>query len=204
MGVVERLVLASGNPGKVSELQSLLHGLVAEIRPQSFYYVPEAAETGTTFIENAIIKARNAAAHTGLPAVADDSGLEIPALDGAPGVRSARWAGDDADQAANNARLCDELIDLGPHERAALYRCVLVYMRHADDPAPLIAEGHWVGEVTDQPRGTGGFGYDPHFYLPEQGCTAAELDAATKNRLSHRGQALGHLRSRMEALWRGV
>jgi len=204
MGVVERLVLASGNPGKVNELESLLDGLVAEIRPQSFYYVPEAAETGTTFIENAIIKARNAAAHTGLPAVADDSGLEIPALDGAPGVRSARWAGDDADQTANNARLCDELIDLGPHERTALYRCVLVYMRHADDPAPLIAEGHWVGEVTDQPRGTGGFGYDPHFYLPEQGCTAAELDAATKNRLSHRGQALGHLRSRMEALWRGV
>ena len=201
MPAIDRLVLASGNPGKVDELQALLAGLVGEIRPQSFYYVPEAAETGTTFVENAIIKARNAAAHTGLAAIADDSGLEIPALDGAPGVRSARWAGEDADDAANNARLRDALLDLAADERRAHYRCVLVFMRHADDPAPVIAEGVWDGELIETGRGSGGFGYDPHFYLPTQGRTAAELDAATKNRLSHRGQALAILRERLEAIW---
>lgn len=201
MAAVDRLVLATGNPGKVTELEQLLEGLVADIRPQSFYYVPEAEETGTTFIENAIIKARNAAAHTRLPAIADDSGLEIPALDGAPGVYSARWAGPDADDPANRARLQDELLDLGPDERAASYRCVVVYMAHAADPAPIIAEGIWPGVVTETPRGAGGFGYDPHFYLPSKDCTVAELNAATKNRLSHRGQALARLRQQLEARW---
>ncbi|MDR9413260.1 MAG: RdgB/HAM1 family non-canonical purine NTP pyrophosphatase [Spiribacter sp.] len=201
MPAVDRLVLATGNPGKVTELQQLLAGLVETIRPQSFYYVPEAEETGTTFIENAIIKARHAAAHTGLPAIADDSGLEIPALDGAPGVVSARWAGEAADDAANCARLRDELLDLGPNERAAHYRCVVAYMAHAADPAPVIAQGIWTGVLTEAPRGTGGFGYDPHFYLPALDCTAAELDAATKNRLSHRGQALVRLREQLEARW---
>jgi len=201
MALVERLVLASGNPGKLAELTELLSGPVAAIVPQSFYYVPEAAETGPTFVENALIKARNAAAHTGLPAIADDSGLEIPALDGAPGVRSARWAGDEASDADNNARLRDELIDLGEDERGAAYRCVLVALRHADDPAPLIAEGTWTGRLIETPRGEGGFGYDPHFYLPESDCTAAELPADTKNMLSHRGQALSALRRRLEREW---
>ncbi|MEX0374957.1 RdgB/HAM1 family non-canonical purine NTP pyrophosphatase [Spiribacter pallidus] len=199
--MIERLVVASGNAGKLAELQQLLSGLVTELRPQSFYDVPTAAETGTTFIENAIIKARNAALHTRLPALADDSGLEIPALDGAPGVRSARWAGDEADDRANNARLVDALLDLGPDGRVAHYRCVIALMRHADDPAPLIAEGRWRGQLIETAQGDGGFGYDPHFYLPASGCTAAELPAAEKNRQSHRGQALQALRRRLEAEW---
>lgn len=201
MAAIERLVLASGNTGKLTELAQLLEGLVTEIRAQSFYYVPEAEETGTTFVENAIIKARNAAIHTRLPVIADDSGLEIPALDGAPGVRSARWAGDHADDAANNACLQDALIDLAENERLARYRCVLVYLRHAEDPAPLIAEGVWQGEVIATPRGDQGFGYDPHFFLPDLDCTAAELDAQTKNQQSHRGQALRALRQQLEVEW---
>ena len=201
MAVIERLVLASGNEGKLAELTGLLSGQIGEIVPQSFYFVPGAEETGSTFVENAIIKARNAAAHTGLPAIADDSGLEIPALDGEPGVRSARWAGEDASDADNNARLRDALIDLDAHQRGAAYRCVLVAMRHAADPAPLIAEGMWTGQLIETPQGDGGFGYDPHFYLPEAGCTAAELPADTKNMLSHRGQALSALRRRLEQEW---
>lgn len=198
---VDRLVLASGNRGKLLELEALLDGLVEEIRPQSYYYVPEAAETGTTFIENAIIKARNAAEHTGLPAIADDSGLEIAGLDGAPGVHSARWAGEQADDAANNACLQDALIDLDEEECRACYRCVLVYMRHAADPAPIIAEGVWHGQVIAEPRGAMGFGYDPHFYVPEAGCTAAELEASQKNQLSHRAQALHALRRQLQTEW---
>ncbi len=204
MAELRRVVLASGNPGKVRELAALLEGLVAEVRPQSFYYVPEADETGTTFVENAIIKARNAAAHTRLAAIADDSGLEIPALGGDPGVRSARWAGNAADDAANNARLRDELLDLTADQRLARYRCVLVFMRHADDPAPVIAEGSWEGRLVETPAGDGGFGYDPHFFVPALHCTAAQLEASTKNRLSHRGQALAQLRKRLEALCPGA
>ncbi|PWG64804.1 RdgB/HAM1 family non-canonical purine NTP pyrophosphatase [Sediminicurvatus halobius] len=196
-----RIVLATGNPGKVSELQALLEGLGVEVLPQSFYYVPAAAETGTTFVENAIIKARNACEHTGLPAIADDSGLEVDGLGGAPGVHSARWAGEDADDAANNARLQDELLDVPEAERSARFRCVAVYLRHAADPAPLIAEGVWPGRVLEQPRGGHGFGYDPHFLVPELDRTAAELDAATKNRLSHRGQALQRLREALAREW---
>jgi len=198
-----RIVLATGNPGKVDELQALLAGLGVEVLPQSFYYVPSAAETGTTFIENAIIKARNACEHTGLPAVADDSGLEVDGLGGAPGVHSARWAGDDADDAANNARLRDHLLDVPEEERGARFRCVAVHLRHAAAPAPLIAEGVWPGRVIEEPRGTGGFGYDPHFLVPGLERTAAELDAATKNRLSHRGQALRRLCAALAAEWRG-
>ena len=201
MALIDRLVLASGNEGKLAELTSLLSGQVGEIVPQSFYFVPTAEETGSTFVENAIIKARNAAAHTGLPAIADDSGLEIPALDGEPGVRSARWAGENATDADNNACLRDALIDLDPHQRGAAYRCVLVAMRHAADPAPLIAEGMWTGQLVETPRGDSGFGYDPHFYLAEADCTAAELPADTKNMLSHRGQALSALRRRLEQEW---
>ncbi len=198
---IERLVLASGNAGKVAELQALLNGFVDEVRAQSFYYVPEAAETGTTFVENAIIKARNAAAHTQLPAIADDSGLVIPALDGAPGVYSARWAGEPSDDTANNQRLCDELLDLSAAERIAFYRCVVVFMRHADDPAPLIAEGVWAGEVHETARGTGGFGYDPHFHIPALDCRVAELSPTTKNQISHRGQALQALRAQLDQQW---
>ncbi len=198
---IDKLVLASGNRGKLTELEALLDGLVHNILPQSFYYVPEAAETGTTFIENAIIKARNAAEHTGLPAIADDSGLEIAGLDGAPGVRSARWAGEQADDAANNACLQDALIDLTEDECRACYRCVLVYMRHVADPAPIMAEGIWHGQVIAEPKGEQRFGYDPHFYLPEEGCTAAQLDAARKNQLSHRAQALAELRRQLQREW---
>lgn len=195
------IVLATGNPGKVAEFDTLLADFGTQIRPQSYWAVPEAAETGTTFVENAIIKARNACAHTGLPAIADDSGMEIPALDGEPGVYSARWAGADADNEQNNARLIDALLDLTPNERLAYYRCVLVYLRHAADPAPLIAEGVWQGEVVETASGAGGFGYDPHFYLPEHQCTVAALDSATKNRCSHRGQALRDLRKALEQEW---
>ncbi len=193
------LVLASGNPGKLRELAALLDGLGYRLLPQSQFGVPEVAETGTTFVENAIIKARHAAELTGLPALADDSGIEVDALDGAPGVYSARFSGDNATDASNNALLVEKLRDLPPAERGARYRAVIVYMRHAADPSPIICEGSWEGRIQLQPAGDGGFGYDPHFYLADLGCTAAELDADEKNRRSHRGQALAALRRRLEA-----
>ncbi|MDH3453119.1 MAG: RdgB/HAM1 family non-canonical purine NTP pyrophosphatase, partial [Gammaproteobacteria bacterium] len=146
--------------------------------------------SGTTFVENAIIKARNAAQHTQLPAIADDSGIEVDALHGAPGIHSARFAGADADDAKNNAKLVALLRDVAPAERTARFRAVIVYLRHAADPAPLIAEGVWEGVIQLQARGSNGFGYDPYFFLPDLGCTSAELQPAEKNRLSHRGQAL--------------
>ncbi|MDR9432634.1 MAG: RdgB/HAM1 family non-canonical purine NTP pyrophosphatase [Spiribacter sp.] len=198
---LSRLVLASGNAGKLKELEALLTPWVERIQTQSFYFVPEAAETGTTFIENAIIKARNAAAHTGLAAIADDSGLEIDALDGQPGVRSARWAGDHADEAANNAQLIDALIDLKASERTARYRCVIALMRHAGDPAPLVAEGVWTGSLIETPAGDNGFGYDPYFYLPSHNCTVAELSADVKNTISHRAQALARLKTKLAVAW---
>ncbi len=194
------LVLASGNPGKLRELAALLDGLGYRLLPQSQFGVPEVAETGTTFVENAIIKARHAAEITGLPALADDSGIEVDALDGAPGVYSARFSGDNATDASNNALLVEKLRDLPPAERGARYRAVIVYMRHAADPSPIICEGSWEGRIQLEPAGDGGFGYDPHFYLAELGCTAAELDAAEKNRRSHRGQALDALRRRLETI----
>ena len=201
MSLPATIVLATGNPGKVAEFNALLSDFGTLVRPQSYWAVPEAAETGTTFVENAIIKARNACAHTGLPAIADDSGMEIPALDGEPGVYSARWAGPDANDGQNNAHLIDALLDLSSNERLAYYRCVLVYLRHAADPAPLIAEGVWQGEVIETASGTDGFGYDPHFFLAEHQCTAAALDPATKNRCSHRGKALRDLRQALEQEW---
>jgi XTP/dITP diphosphohydrolase len=181
MSAGRRIVLASGNAGKLAELEALLAPWIERLIPQSFYFVPEADETGTTFIENAIIKARNAAEHTGLPSIADDSGLVIPALDGEPGVRSARW-----------------------HERRAHYRCALVYLRHSNDPAPLIAQGVWQGEVVETAAGSQGFGYDPHFYVPEHHRTAAELGPELKNSISHRGQALKALRAQLEQEWRAL
>ncbi|MDH3716037.1 MAG: RdgB/HAM1 family non-canonical purine NTP pyrophosphatase [Gammaproteobacteria bacterium] len=185
-----QLVLATNNSGKVQELAALLRDFGFEVRGQSEFGVPEVAESGTTFVENAIIKARAAAQHTHLPAIADDSGIEVDALHGAPGVYSARFAGADTDDAQNNAKLVESLRDVPTEERTARYRAVIVYMRHAEDPAPLIAEGVWEGVIQLEPKGSNGFGYDPHFYLPDLGCTSAELEPAEKSRLSHRGQAL--------------
>ncbi|MFZ9036532.1 MAG: RdgB/HAM1 family non-canonical purine NTP pyrophosphatase [Gammaproteobacteria bacterium] len=194
---MKRLVLASGNPGKLRELSQLLDDLGYELHPQSEFGVSEVAETGTTFVENAIIKARHAAAHTDLPALADDSGIEVDALDGAPGVYSARFAGPDADDASNNALLVEKLRSVPSELRTARYRAVIVLMRHAADPSPLICEGSWEGMIQLEPAGSGGFGYDPYFYLPERGCTSAELSRDEKNRLSHRGQALTELKRRL-------
>lgn len=194
---MKKLVLASGNPGKLRELTEILHDLGYELHPQSEFGVAEVAETGTTFVENAIIKARHAAADTGLPALADDSGIEVDALNGAPGVYSARFSGPDADDAANNALLVEKLRNLSAAERSARYRAVIVLMRHAADPSPLICEGAWEGRIQLEPAGDGGFGYDPYFYLPEQDCTSAQLSAADKNRLSHRGKALAELKRKL-------
>jgi len=198
MDDMRKLVIASGNPGKLRELSALLEPLGYELHAQSEFDVPEAEETGTTFVENAIIKARNAAAHTGLPAIADDSGIEVDALDGAPGVYSARFSGPGADDASNNALLVEKLRDAPEQQRGARYRAVLVYMRHAADPSPIICEGSWEGRIILEPRGDNGFGYDPHFWLDSHGCTSAELDPAEKNRLSHRGQALRELVERLQ------
>lgn len=194
-----RIVFASNNAGKVREVAELVRPAGHEVIPQSEHLVPEVDETGRTFVENALIKARNACEHTRLPAIGDDSGLEVDALDGEPGIYSARYAGEHGDDAANNSLLLAELAGIPDDERTARFRCVMVYLRHADDPAPLICQGVWGGRILEKPRGTGGFGYDPVFWVPEEGCSAAELPAATKNRLSHRGQALQAL---VEALRR--
>ena len=195
---MSKLVLASGNAGKLRELSALLDDLGYELLPQSDFNAPEAEETGATFVENAIIKARNAAEHTGMPALADDSGIEVDALDGAPGVYSARFAGPGASDADNNALLVEKLRNLPADRRGARYRAVIVLLRHAADPSPIICEGSWAGQIRLEPAGGGGFGYDPYFYLPELGCTSAELSPEQKNRLSHRGQALRDLKTRLE------
>jgi XTP/dITP diphosphohydrolase len=195
---VKQLVLASGNPGKLRELSAILDELGYQLHAQSEFGVDEVAETGTTFVENAIIKARHAATITGLPALADDSGIEVDALDGAPGVYSARFAGANADDAANNALLVDKLRNVPPAERRARYRAVIVLMRHAADPSPLICEGSWEGMIQLDPAGDGGFGYDPYFFLPDLGCTSAQLSASEKNRLSHRGAALQELKRKLK------
>jgi XTP/dITP diphosphohydrolase len=182
------LILASNNSGKLKEFGELLAPLGFDVRPQGQFDVPEADEPHPTFVENALAKARHAARLTGLPALADDSGVCANALGGAPGVRSARYAGEPKSDARNNQKLVD---DLAAHaDKSAYYYCVLVFVRHADDPQPVIAEGRWNGEIRAEPSGQGGFGYDPHFWLPALSKTAAELSAPEKNRLSHRGQAL--------------
>jgi len=185
-----RIVLASGNPGKAREIAQLLSDHQAEVLNQSAFNVVEVEETGLTFVENAILKARNAAAHSGLPAIADDSGLEVDALNGAPGIYSARYAGPGCSDADNNAKLLDALRDIPEAERGARFQCLLVYMRHAEDPTPLIVQGTWEGRILTTPQGDNGFGYDPLFFVPDLGMSSAELPADTKNRLSHRGQAL--------------
>ncbi len=185
-----RIVLASNNPGKVREIGELLAPLDLDVAPQSEFQVPEAEETGLSFVENAILKARHAAALTGLPAIADDSGLEVDALDGRPGIYSARYAGVSASDADNLHKLLQELENVPEEERVARFQCLMVYMRHDRDPTPIICQGTWEGRIVTEPRGSGGFGYDPVFWVAERGCTSAELAPEEKNRLSHRGQAL--------------
>lgn len=192
------IVLATHNPGKAREFAALLVGLDWEIVPQSAFKAPEAEETGLSFVENALLKARNAAAYTGLPALADDSGLVVDALNGAPGVYSARYAGSGASDRANLDQLLAELRNVPEEQRTARFHCVLALLRHPADPTPLICQGDWEGKITFEPRGTGGFGYDPVFLVPGEQRTAAELDLATKNRLSHRGQALAQLRQQLQ------
>ncbi|MDY7116131.1 RdgB/HAM1 family non-canonical purine NTP pyrophosphatase [Halomonas sp. SSL-5] len=190
MTTTASLVLASGNPGKLREFEQLLGPLGLHIRPQSDFAVSEVVETGLTFVENALLKAREASRVSGLPALADDSGLEVDALDGAPGIYSARYAGEPKSDERNNARLLEALGEVPEGARSARYWCVLVHLRHPEDPVPRIVQCSWEGEILAHPRGEGGFGYDPLFWLPDQGMSVAELPAAEKNRLSHRGRAL--------------
>ncbi len=190
---MEKVVLATGNKKKVEELNALLAGMDYTVVPQSEFNVESVPETGTTFVENAIIKARHAARITGLPAIADDSGIEVDALLGRPGVYSARYAGEDASDQDNLEKLLEEMNGVPAVLRTARYWCVLVYMRHADDPTPIICQASWEGSLATEPEGENGFGYDPIFNVPDLGCTAAELDPATKNSLSHRGKALAQL-----------
>ncbi len=188
------VVLASNNPGKAREIEHLLADLALGVRSQRDYGVPAIEETGLSFVENAILKARQASRYTGLPALADDSGLEVDALGGAPGIRSARYAGPNATDAENLHKLLDALAGVGEAERTARFHCAVVYLRYADDPMPIIGQGTWEGRILFAPRGNQGFGYDPVFWVPTHGCSAAELDPETKNRLSHRGQAFQRLR----------
>jgi len=185
----QRVVLASNNKGKLRELGELLAGHHMQVLPQADFGIPEAIEDGLSFVENAIKKARNAAAHSGLPAIADDSGLEVDALKGAPGIYSARYAGDGGD-AANNAKLLSALADVQDAGRSARFQCLMVYMRHAEDPTPLICQGTWEGVILREPQGENGFGYDPLFFVPAENASAAQLPAGVKNAQSHRGQAL--------------
>lgn len=187
---MKKVVLASGNKGKVREINQILAGLDIEVVPQSDFDVPEAEETGLTFVENAILKARNAAKHTGLPAIADDSGLEVDALRGAPGIYSARYAGVGAGDEANLQKLLQEMQEVPDAQRTARFQCLMVYMEHELDPTPIMCQGSWEGRITHAPSGDNGFGYDPVFYVPTHNCTSAELSAEEKNSLSHRGQAL--------------
>ena len=194
---MKQLVLASGNAGKLREFNQLLAPLGIEVLPQSAFNVPEAEEPHGTFVENALEKARHAARHTGLPALADDSGLSVDALGGAPGVLSARYAGEPKSDARNNALLLEKLRD--ETNRRAFFICVLALVRHPADPTPLIAEGRLYGEILPEARGEGGFGYDPLFFIPGENATAAELSMEAKNRISHRGQASAELLRRLQA-----
>lgn len=189
------VVLASGNAGKLRELHRILEPLGVNLRSQAEFNVHEVEETGLTFVENALLKARAAAEHTGLPAIADDSGLEVDYLRGAPGIHSARYSGEGDE--GNNRKLLAALDGVAQGERTARYQCVLVYLRHAEDPVPIICQGSWEGLILEAPVGDGGFGYDPLFFVPEFDCSAAELDPPVKNRISHRAIASAAL---LEAL----
>ena len=187
---MKKIVLASNNKGKVREINQILTELDISVLPQSEFNVDEAEETGLTFVENAILKARNAAEQSGLPAIADDSGIEVDALNGEPGIYSARYAGVGASDEDNLQKLLNALQDVPDEKRTARFQCLMVYMRHANDPTPLICQGVWEGIITHEPQGENGFGYDPVFYVPDHNCTSAQLSAEVKNALSHRGQAL--------------
>ena len=191
------VVLASSNPGKLAELRARLEPAGLHVVAQDAFGVEPPEETGLTFVENALIKARAACAATGLPALADDSGIVVDALGGAPGVRSARYAGPGASDGDNVARLLEALRGVAPAERGAAFVCAIVWLRHARDPCPIVCEGVWEGRVLDAPRGDGGFGYDPVFFVEALGRTAAELSFAEKNAVSHRGQALAQLLDRL-------
>ncbi len=192
---MQRVVLATNNQGKLRELQALLRPLAVEVLPKSLFTRDEVAETGATFEANALIKARHAALVSALPAIADDSGIEVDGLGGAPGIYSARYAGESASDEDNLNKLLQSVNAVPEAQRSARYRCALVYVRTAVDPDPIVCEASWEGVITLPPRGTGGFGYDPIFLLPELGCTAAELSPEHKNRISHRGKALQMLLS---------
>lgn len=190
---MNKLVLATGNQGKVKEMATLLSEFGFDVLAQSEFNVSSVAETGTTFIENAIIKARHAAKETGLPAIADDSGLEVDFLKGAPGIYSARYAGEDASDQDNLEKLLQAMTDVPEAQRTARFHCVLVLMRHENDPTPIVCHGKWEGKILTQAHGENGFGYDPIFYVPEDNCASAELDPIRKKQLSHRGKALSQL-----------
>lgn len=194
----KKVVLATGNKGKVKELARMLSGLGIEVVPQSEFAVSDVAETGSTFVENAIIKARHAAKETGLPAIADDSGLAVDALGGAPGVYSARYSGEHATDQSNIIKLLDAMTDVPKNKRQAKFLCVLVFMRHADDPTPIICQGEWAGEITSEQHGENGFGYDPVFWVEQQNCSSAQLSPEQKNELSHRGKALKLLLAQLQ------
>ncbi|MGD6736842.1 XTP/dITP diphosphatase [Photobacterium leiognathi subsp. mandapamensis] len=196
---MSKLVLATGNQGKVKEMADLLADFGFDVVAQSDYNVSSVAETGTTFIENAIIKARHAAKETGLPAIADDSGLEVDFLKGAPGIYSARFAGEDASDADNIDKLLAEIKGVPEDQRTARFHCVLVMMRHENDPTPLVCHGSWEGSILTERHGENGFGYDPVFWVPEDQCASAELAPARKKQLSHRGKALQQLFSALKA-----
>ncbi len=192
-----KIIFASSNSGKINELQSMLDVFHYEIIPQAQLGIHDVEETGLTFIENAILKARNACQHSGKPAIADDSGLVVNALDGAPGIYSARYAGKHSDSRANIEKLLKDMIDIPDDNRQAHFHCTLVYLEHAEDPAPLICEGIWHGRILHSPTGTKGFGYDPVFYDEQEKSSAAELSASRKNEISHRGQALRQLMNKL-------
>ncbi|MEW8525053.1 MAG: XTP/dITP diphosphatase [Candidatus Thiodiazotropha endolucinida] len=189
----EKIVLASNNAGKVREINQLLASEQITVVAQKEFNIPDAIEDGLSFVENAIKKARHAASLSGLPAIADDSGIEVDALNGAPGIYSARFAGPDSTDEANLQKLLDHLKEIPEAQRSARFQCLLVYMRHAEDPTPIICQGTWDGRILHQPRGENGFGYDPIFYVPTHDCSSAELEPEVKNSLSHRGQALKKL-----------
>ena len=191
--MTQKIVLASGNAGKLREFQQLLADCGFAVLPQSEFNVDNVEETGLSFVENAILKARHACAQTGLPALADDSGIAVDALLGRPGIYSARYAGEPASDVNNNAKLLEQLHGVPEQQRTARYHCILAFMRHAEDPTPILCHGSWEGVILTAPRGEGGFGYDPLFFVPSHQCTAAELDSAEKNRISHRGLAMQEL-----------
>jgi len=196
-----KIVLASGNAGKVREIDQLLEGLNLKVIPQSDFDVPEIEEIGLTFVENAILKARNAAHHTGLPAIADDSGIAVDALQGRPGIYSARFAGVGASDKDNLLKLIDMIKPFPEEQRTAQFICSMVYLRHEHDPVPIITHGIWEGQLVTEPKGENGFGYDPVFYVASKQCTSAELPPEVKNKLSHRGQALMQLLGKLKEVY---